>query len=554
MKLTRRQLRWPVVGLATAVVLGAGTAYAVTGSDPAARYRTVAARISDVEQTLSTTGLVDAAGRADLGFGTDGTLSALLVKVGDTVAAGQVIGRLDATALDAALTQAEAELARAVAQLASDRASQAAAVAQEPTTPTTPSNPKSPTTPTTPTQPSDDSSSSAATAKLLKALKKAQDAVILAQSHASQALAAAKDALAAQQAACAADAQATPSAEPTADAGEPAGPGCDSALAAVQQAQQVVSDAQDALAEALGSLGQVLTEALGSVQGVSQDSTRPRARASDVSTGNPTDDSEASDGSDASAGGSTVTAARLASDQASIEEADAAVVAARQNRAQATLRSTRAGTVVALDASVGDAVSAGSTVATVVGGTAVTITGTVTESQVDSVEVGQAVRVSVPGVARSTAGRVTAIGLVADSSSGTTSYPVTVTVEDPAIALPAGSRALMTIVLDTAEHVVTVPTSAVSRRGTGATATATVRTWDGSTLSRTTVRLGAVGAREVAVTSGLKAGDRVVLADLDQAITGASTEVDDRGGLPPSFEFKGPAGGGGGPVTFSKGG
>jgi HlyD family secretion protein len=578
MKVTRKKLRrpvlrwsvlrWSVLALATAAVLGTGTAYAVTGGDPAARYRTVAATTSDVEQTLSTTGLVDAAKRADLAFGTGGTLASLLVQVGDTVKAGEVIGKLDATDLDAALTQAKADLARAVAQLATDRASQASAVAGV----QTPAASSTPTASATPSTPSGGSSGSAATAKLLKALKKAQDEVILAQSHASQAIAAAKQALAEQQAACAPDAStqdastqdaSTQAADPATDESATT---CDTALAAVQQAQDVVSDAQDALAKALGTLGQVLGQALGSVQDAGQvagqGSTLSRTSVSASSSSTPSTGSDSSgsggtgsdsSGSGGTGSGGTVTAAQLASDQAKIEAANAAVVTARQNRAQATLRSTRGGSVVALDAAVGDTITAGSTVATVVGGNAVTITGSVTESQVDSVKVGQTVRVSVPGISRTTSGKVTAIGLVADSSSGTTSYPVTVTVEDPTISLPAGSRALVKIVLATAEDVVTVPTSAVTRRGTGTTATATVSTWDGATLSRRTVKLGAVGSRVVAITSGLKSGDRVVLANIDEAISGASSQINDRSNMP-NFQFRGPAGGTGGPVTFSKAG
>jgi RND family efflux transporter MFP subunit len=499
--------RWLVAGLATAAVLGTGTAYAVNGDGSTATYRTVAATIADVEQTLSTTGSVDAAKRADLAFGTDGTVAQVLVEVGDTVKSGQVIARLDTTDLEAALTQAKAQYAQAVAQLASDRQAQASAVSS-PTEPTTPSS----------------SSSSA------HALKKAQDQVIVAQSHASQAIAAAKEALAAQHAACVSTPTATPSATAT-DAPSPADDdtSCAPTLAAVQQAQDVVSRAQDELAKALNALGQVLSRLLAEA-----------SAASDASS--PSDDNASS--------GPTVTAAQLASDQARIEQANATVVSARQSLALAALRSTRSGTVVALDTAAGETVTAGSTVATVVGGTAVTVTATVTESQVDSVKVGQTVRVSVPGISKETTGKVTSIGLVADSSSGTTSYPVTVTVENPTISLPAGSRASIQIVLATAKHVVTVPTSAVTRTGTGTSAT--VSTWNGSTLTRRTVQLGAVGDREVAITSGLTAGTRVVLADVDKAITGAATSVNDRGSFafPAGGNFRAPAGA----VTFSKAG
>jgi HlyD family secretion protein len=531
--------RWPVIALTSVVVLGTGTAYAVTGSDPAARYRTVAASTADVEQTLSLSGLVDAAKRVDLSFGTDGTVAALEVALGDTVQAGQVIAKLDAGDLDAALTQAKAELARAVAQLAADRSAQASAVSDSGSSPTTPSSP----TPTTPTN--DDA---AATAKLLKALKKAQDQVIVAQSNASQAIAAAKQALTAQQAACTAAATADrPDGSDGSDGADDPDTACADALTAVQQAQDVVSDAQDALAKALDELGTMLGKALGSAN-----TSNSKAAADDSAVAS-SDDSSADKTSDTpSSNGGTVTAAQLASDQANIEQANAAVITARQNRAQATVRSTRSGAVVALDVAVGDTVSAGDAAATVVGGTAVTVTGTVGESQVDSVKVGQTVRVSVPGISKATTGKVTAIGLVADSSSGTTSYPVTVTVEQPTISLPPGSRALMQIVVATAQDVVTVPTSAVTRSGTGTAAT--VRTWNGSTLATKQVQVGAVGSREVAITSGLTAGTRVVLAAIDDPIKGASSEINDRGGFGPAIEFRGPAGGGGGPVTFSKAG
>jgi HlyD family secretion protein len=157
----------------------------------------------------------------------------------------------------------------------------------------------------------------------------------------------------------------------------------------------------------------------------------------------------------------------------------------------------------------------------------------VPESKIAQVKAGQAVRVTTPGQTGSAEGTVTATGLVADTSTGTATYPVTVTVEDPTISLPAGSQALLGIVVAAAHDVVTVPTSAITRRG----AAATVRTWDGHALTTKAVTVGIVGAGTVQVSGGLSAGDEVVLADLDQAITGASDSVNDRGG------FTGPPGG-----------
>lgn len=544
-----RHVRRTAIGLVALAVIGAGTAYGVGGGGSAARYRTVAATRADVEQTLSASGVVDARDRADLAFATSGTIAALEVTLGQQVTTGQVIAKLETGSLDATVTQAEAALAKAVAQLASDRTAQSTAV----------SNASS-------SKPSSSSSgtstpSTATTAAALKALKVLQDKVIAAQGAASAALAVASTALAAQNSACATAFTSTPSPSPSGSptdapgtGTEPADAACTAALAAVQAAQTAVAKAQNDLAQALNALSGALAKAVGATAGGTGGG-KPTSSARTTAASSPRPSSTGSSSPPASsASGGTVTAARLASDQAQIYQAQADLITAQQNRAQAVVRSTRSGRVVALDKGVGDAVSAGTTVATVVGGTAVTILGTVPETQIGSVKLGQVVEVSVPGVTRTTTGTVSAISLVADTSSGTTSYPVTVTVEDPTISLPTGSNALMQIVLATSRNVVTVPTSAVVRNGS----TGTVQTWDGKTLTTKRVTLGAVGSRRVVIASGLTAGTEVVLAAMDQPIKGASSTLNNRGNFP-TFSFRraggtGGAGGFGGPASFSKGG
>ena len=547
-------MRWPVLAVAGVVVAGSGTAYAVTNDGTAAHYRAVRATKTDVEQVLTASGTVDAAHRADLEFGTSGTVAGVKVALGDTVKAGQVIARLDSGGLEAAVTRAEAGLARAEAQLESDKDAQAAAVSDATSGDTsTPhaSSPKNDTPSSSPTTGNDP-----AVAAALAELKKEQDAVVAAQAAASGAIAAAKDALAAQADACA-DAYEAPSSGSGGDEGASAADtggddACTAALADVRDKQDVVSDAQDALAEALSALAGTLSSAPATP--AAPDGSSSTDDGSDSSSGGsstPSDGSSTpkSNGSDATSG--EVSAARLASDQAAIEAARADLVEARQQLGQAVLRSTRAGKVVALEVTKGDEVSAGDVAAVVVGGRAVTIETTVPESKIDQVAVGQKVRVSTPGESSTTEGTVTRIGLVADSSSGTASYAVAVTVEDPAIALPAGSQALLAIVVAAAEDVVTVPTSAIARRGDNAF----VRTWDGRKLTSRAVTVVTVGASEVEITDGLSAGDEVVLADIDQAISGASDTVNDRGGFdgPPVMRFEKGAGGGG-PVTFTSGG
>lgn len=537
------RIRWPVAAVVGVLVVGSGTAYAVTRDGSSAHYRTVLATKADVEQVLSTSGTVDAAHRADLGFGASGTVASVAVAVGDTVRAGQVVARLDATSLAAAVTRARAAVAKALAQLETDRTAQAQAVSDAAATP----KPKQTGKPTSPTPSGSTSSTSAAT---LQQLKEQQDAVLQAQSAATAAIAAAKDALSAQTTACAdayqGQAPAGGGDQGTAATGS-ADTACAAALAEVQARQAAVSAAQDDLQKALDTLAGTLGRALASLSGSS--SASPNAAPSGAARTSARSARSASTSSPTStpngAASGTVSAARLASDQAAIEKAQADLVDARQQLRQAVLRSTRSGRVVSVPVTAGDRVSAGDVGAVVVGGRAVTVVASVAQDKISRVAVGEHVRVTTPGQSGAADGTVSAIGLVADSSSGTPSYAVTVTVEDPAISLPAGSQALLGIVVATAKDVVTVPTSAITRRGTQAT----VRTWDGHTLTRKTVTLGTVGARQVEITAGLAAGDRVVLADIDQPITGAANSVNDRGGFSGPVNFKG-GGPGGPPVTF----
>lgn len=535
--------RWAAVGLVAVLVAGSGAAYGVASGESDPPYRTVQATTGDVEQTLASSGSVDAANRADLGFGTDGTIAALKVAVGDVVKAGQVLAVLETTDLDAAVTDAKASVAQAVAQLAADREAQNAAVEEAVTQPETGT---------------DEPAVNDDTAKTLRALARLQDAVLKAQQQASAALALARSALTTQTEVCAAanEASENAAAEEEVAAEEAAAEGeadpCATSLAAVQERQQQVSDAQDQLAAALQDLVDALTRALGSVGSTTP--TQPSAARKDAADAADTtaDAADTAAGSGPQSGGSTITAARLAADQAQIEQARAELVTAQQARAQAKLLATRSGKVADLGAGVGDSVAAGDTVATVIGGKAVTVQGSVTEEKVDQVKVGQLVRVTVPGSDDAAEGRVTAVGMVADTSSGTSSYPVTVTVEDPSIPLPTGSSALLEIVLSTATDVVTVPTSAVS----GEDGRYTVRVRQGSGVSSEQVTLGVVGSTRVEITDGLEAGDEVVVAAIDDPIDGASSELNERGGFGPNapmIEFRGGPGGSGGPRTFSSG-
>ncbi len=560
MTLLGRPLRWPVLAVAAALLVAAVLVYAVRSDGSGPGYRLATATTGDVEQVIAVGGTVDAARRADLAFATGGTVAGVAVAQGQKVKAGQVVATLDTTSLRATVIDAEATLAKAKAQLASDRSAQTQAVTTASSSSGTKPSSGKPSSGKPATGTPSTSGQGAGGTAVLATLRKQQAAVLSAQSAASKAIAAAKQALQAQTQACA---DAVTAAATDDDSGDGSGDqsaaagaddamdACNAALDEVRDRQDDVSSAQDTLAGALDDLASTLTKALGTVaasQGTSASTGQGTGQSAGTTETGATTGSAASNSPQQSGMGRTVTAATLASDQAAIDQAAADLVEAKQALSRATLRSTRPGRVAAVQVATGDSVSAGDTVAVVVGGKAVTVTASVSESQVGRIRAGQAVRVTTPGSDAAATGTVTAVGLVGDSSSGSATYPVTIVVESPEIPLPAGSRAMVAITVGTAEDVVTVPVSAVRRTGESAV----VRVERNGAIADQRVTLGAVGATRVAVTEGVSAGDRVVLADLGQSITGASDTLDSRPGF-----AGGPGGGafpGGMPPGMQRGG
>lgn len=286
----------------------------------------------------------------------------------------------------------------------------------------------------------------------------------------------ARKAMAAQQRAC-----------------QPMREACARALAKVQRAQQAVAMAQDRLQQALAQ--PVATE---------EQPTAP------------------SDGA-------------IAEDRAAIDQAEAELLSAERALAAAVLRAPRAGTVVALPVQAGDAVEAGSTVATVVGKGATTVSTSATVEQVKRLAVGQPATVTVPGV-EPLSGTVSDIALLPSSGTDETTYPVTITLNGGG-GLPTGSTAGAAVVVATADDVVTVPASAVKD--------GSVQVVGNGDPVEHKVTVGAVGATTIEV-GGIDAGTRVVLADRQADLP--STQNQGPGGLGgfgggPRQEFRAPAGG-----------
>jgi len=126
-----RRHRAVIVAVVVVVLAGAGgLAYWLTSGPSTAAglvvtTETVAVTTGTIQQTVASSGTIEPASQANLNFAVSGTVTAVNVKAGQTVTAGQVLANVDTTALSEDLSAAQAQLASAEARLASDQASSA---------------------------------------------------------------------------------------------------------------------------------------------------------------------------------------------------------------------------------------------------------------------------------------------------------------------------------------------------------------------------------------------------------------------------------------------
>jgi multidrug efflux pump subunit AcrA (membrane-fusion protein) len=104
-------------------------------------------------------------------------------------------------------------------------------------------------------------------------------------------------------------------------------------------------------------------------------------------------------------------------------------------------------------------------------------------------------------------GTVTEVGQIADASSGVASYPVTVTFTDDSGRFNVGATVQVDITIAQVEDAVQVPTFAITTDGT----TSTVTVDDGGHEATRPVTTGLVSGGLTQITSGLTAGEQVVL-------------------------------------------
>ena len=123
-----RRYRWPIVA-AVIVLVAAAVAlplWLTSGSSTAGGLSittvTVPVTTGTIQQTVASSGTLEPASQANLNFAVSGTVTAVNVKAGQTVTAGEVLATVDTTALTEEVNAAQAQLTSAEDRLSSDEA------------------------------------------------------------------------------------------------------------------------------------------------------------------------------------------------------------------------------------------------------------------------------------------------------------------------------------------------------------------------------------------------------------------------------------------------
>jgi len=196
--------------------------------------------------------------------------------------------------------------------------------------------------------------------------------------------------------------------------------------------------------------------------------------------------------------------------QEAVNQAQAAYDQAKVNLANAVLTAPFDGMIAAVDANVGEQVGS-SSIFTLVDTSQVRIDGTVGETDVVNVQVGQPATIifdALPG--SSFTGKVIAVSPSGTSTQGVVSYPVSVSIDNPNRTLPAGLSATVNIVTQQKDNVLLIPLRALHTQGQNHTVEVLPAAQNAKPETRQ-VQIGAQNDQQAEIVSGLSAGDRVVI-------------------------------------------
>jgi macrolide-specific efflux system membrane fusion protein len=239
-----------------------------------------------------------------------------------------------------------------------------------------------------------------------------------------------------------------------------------------------------------------------------------------------------------------------ASAKASVEQAKVSVLQAEEAIDDLTLRAPVAGTVIAINKTVGsstqgtgaDSDSSGNTFATIADMSSWVVDCDFSEADVAKVKEGSEVEISFGAVPNETfTGRVRKIDLSATTSENVTTYGVEVDVLNAPSELRDGTSASVTVTTASATNVLAVPTSAITTDAQGDSTVKLVK--DGKSTART-VQVGIKGDTYTEIKSGLSIGDVVELGATSTSSNSNRPDVLVRGG--PKVSGGGPVKGFGG--------
>ena len=253
-----------------------------------------------------------------------------------------------------------------------------------------------------------------------------------------------------------------------------------------------------------------------------------------------TADASSADQQTASGAAQELTSAKTQVLDAKDKVADAtdALATAQANRDDAVLVAPFGGIVTAITGTVGGSSGSGtSSTETAAGSTStssgfvtiadtskMTMTAAIAEADIALVAVGQTATVTFPALTDVTAtATVTAIAPTGTTSNSVVTYSTTITLDSIPEGLRIGQTAEVTITtVSSADDALYVPTAAITT-ATDGTSTVDV-IGDDDAVTATTVELGVVGDAGTEITSGLTAGETVVLGEV-AATTGDETET-----------------------------
>jgi multidrug efflux pump subunit AcrA (membrane-fusion protein) len=491
---TRRRMIAVISALVVAVAAVGGFMY-TRGSTAAPQYRTAAAALGTIRQTLSLTGNLAPVAQSNLNFQVSGTVTAIDVSAGQTVTAGQVLATVDPSTLQTTLTQDQANLTAAQAKLTADQSSGSTA--------------------------STTTAQQVASAKTTLANDQTAYNDTIALNN--QTISNDQAAIATAQAAVTSDSAAVSSAQAAYNtdgcAGTTPAPACTTDTQNLSTAKSQQSKDTSTLASAQQTLP--------------TDTVRAQQSADQASAKVASDRTALSNAESTTASASQASA--VAQDNAGLAQAQQAVTNAQNAVSEATLTAPTAGELAQVNLSVGSTTSGSSSSGASAAAASASasaaqfilltpgsfeVTSTVSDSVISEVTIGQNAVVTAAGSTNGLAATVTSVGVIATVSSGVATFPVTVQITGTHPSLRDGMSATVVVIVNQVVGVLSVPTSAVHTNGTASF----VNVLQAGTLTPVTVTVGSADSLRTQITSGLSAGQAVVIAAVTSTIpsTGAA--------------------------------